>query len=209
MIGRRRDVVIFGTSPEGGGLVVTSSDTSFGPLFRVAFDPGRFDIGGTKTLTSAQLVSTRMQALQTPTRWNAIEGQVTMLLTNASKLPEVPLVANDPKVLGVLVGIWRKLPPDDPRNVDFDKAAALLRLPEAQRRLFKSAGATNLPGVATVLHVAPQVERENAEVERIRRIFRNRKIEGPPPEPVKFAVTSRDSAAILATIGSGLGGGRD
>ena len=170
---------------------------------------GRFDIGGTKTLSSAQIISTRTQALETTTRWNAIERQVTTLLTNGSKLPEVPLVANDPKVLGVLVDVWRKLPPDDPRNVDFDKAAASLRLSDAQRRLLKSAGATNLASIATVLRVAPEVERQNAEVERIRQIFRNRKIEGPPPEPLKFAVTSKDSAAILATIGSGLGGGRD
>jgi hypothetical protein len=109
----------------------------------------------------------------------------------------------------VLVDVWRKLPPEDPRNVDFDKAAALLRLTEAQRRLLKSAGATNLSSIATVLHVAPEVERQNVEVERIRRIFRNRKIEGPPPEPVKFAVSSKDGDAILATIGSGLGGRRD
>ncbi len=197
----------FGTSPEGGGLVVTRSNASVSPLFRVVLDPGRFDIGGTRTLSSAQIISTRTQALETTTRWNAIERQVTMLLTNGSKLPEVPLVANDPKVLGVLVDVWRKLPPEDPRNVDFDKAAALLRLPEAQRRLLKSAGATNLASIATVLHVAPEVERQNAEVERIRRIFRNRKIEGPPPEPLKFAVSSKDSTAILATIGSGLGGG--
>ena len=107
-----------------------------------------------------------------------------------------------------MVDIWRKLPPDDPRNVDFDKAATC-STPEAQRRLLKSAGATNLASLATVLRVAPEVERQNAEVERIRQIFRNRKIEGPPPEPLKFAVTSKDSAAILATIGSGLGGGRD
>ena len=120
----------FGTGPEGGGLVVTRSNASVSPLFRVVLDPGRFDIGGTKTLSSAQIISTRTQALETTTRWNAIERQVTMLLTNGSKLPEVPLVANDPKVLGVLVDVWRKLPPDDPRNVDFDKAAALLRLPK-------------------------------------------------------------------------------
>ena len=57
----------FGTSSEGGGLVVTSSNASVSPLFRVVFDPGRFDIGGTKTLSSAQIISTRTQALETTT----------------------------------------------------------------------------------------------------------------------------------------------
>ncbi len=42
----------------------------------------------------------------------------------------------------------------------------------------------------------------------VRRVFRNRKIEGPPPEPLKFAVSAKDGTAILGAIGSGLGGGR-
>jgi hypothetical protein len=42
----------FGAAPEGGGLVVTRSNASVIPLFRVVLDPGRFDIGGTKTLSS-------------------------------------------------------------------------------------------------------------------------------------------------------------
>jgi hypothetical protein len=196
----------FGTSPDNGGTVVISSNASVSPLFRVVFDPGRFDIGGVKTLSSSQL-STRARALETTTRWNAIERQVTTLLTNGSKGQEVALTANDPKVLGVLVDIWRKLPPDDPRNLEFDKAAALLRLSEAHRRLLKSAGATNLAGIAAALHVAPEVERQNAEVQRIRVLFRDRKIEGPPPEPLKFAVTAKDGTAILGAIGSGLYGG--
>ena len=49
--------------------------------------------------------STRARALETTTRWNVIERQVTNLLSNSAKLPEAPLVANDPKVLGVLVDI--------------------------------------------------------------------------------------------------------
>ena len=67
---------------EGGGLVVTSSNASVSPLFRVVLDPGRFDIGGIKTLSSAQIISTRTRALETTTRWNAIEQQVTTLLSN-------------------------------------------------------------------------------------------------------------------------------
>jgi hypothetical protein len=64
-------------------------------------------------LSAGQNTSTRARALETTTRWNAIERQVTNLLTNSDSLNEIPLVANDPKVLGVLVDIWRKLPADD------------------------------------------------------------------------------------------------
>ena len=189
-----------------GATVVTDSNSSVSPLFRVAFPPGLFDIGGFKTLSASQNTSTRSRALETTTRWNAIERQVTNLLSNSSKLPETPLAANDPKVLGVLVDIWRKLPADDPRNLEFEKAASLLKLGDAQRRLLKSAGATNLAGIAAVLHEAPRIDRQNAEVQKIRTLFRNRKIEGPLPDPIKFSVTPKDGAAILGAIGTGLGG---
>ena len=196
----------FGASPDNGATVVTGSTASVSPLFRVVFPPGRFDIGGTKTLSAG--ASTRSRALETTTRWNAIELQVATLLSNGSKLPEVPLVANDPQVLGVLVDTWRKLPADDPRNVDFDKAAAMLQLSDAQRRLLKAGGASNLAGIAAALQVAPGIERQNVEVQRIRSLFKTRKIEGTPPDLVKFSVTAKDGAAILGTIGSGLAGNR-
>jgi hypothetical protein len=196
----------FGTEAESGATVVTDSTASVSPLFRVVFDPGRFDIGGVKTLSAGLNTSTRARALETTTRWNVIERQVTNLLSNSAKLPEAPLVANDPKVLGVLVDIWRKLPADDPRNLDFDKAASLLQLGDAHRRLLKSAGAANLAGIAAVLHEAPAIDRQNIEVQRIRVIFKDRKIDGALPDPIKFSVTPKDGTAILGAIGSGLGG---
>ena len=197
----------FGTA-ESGATVVTGSTASVSPLFRFVFDPGRFDIGGVKTLSSGQNTSTRSRALETVTRWNAIERQVTTLLSNSSKLPSVALVANDPKVLGVLVDTWRKLPADDPRNVDFDKAAGMLQLGDAQRRLLKSAGANNLAGIAAVLHAAPEIDRQNAAVLRVRSLFKNLRVEGPLPDTIKFPVAPKDSAAILGAIGSGLAGSR-
>ena len=195
----------FGTN-ETGAMAVTKSNASVSPLFRVVFPPGLFDIGGFKTLSASQNTSTRARALETTTRWNAIERQVTNLLSNSSQLQETPLAAKDPKVLGVLVDIWRKLPADDARNLDFEKAASLLQLGDAQRRLLKSAGATNLAGIASVLHAAPAIDRQNADVEKIRTLSRNRKLEGPLPDPIKFSVTPKDGTAILGAIGAGLGG---
>ena len=195
----------FGTN-ESGATVVTNSNASVSPLFRVVFPPGLFDVGGFKTLSASQNTSTRARALETTTRWNAIERQVTNLLSNSTQLQETPLAAKDPKVLGVLVDTWRKLPADDPRNLDFEKATALLQLGDAQRRLLKSAGATNLAGIASVLHAAPAIDRQNADVEKIRTLSRNRKLEGPLPDPIKFSVTPKDGTAILGAIGAGLGG---
>ena len=122
----------------------------------------------------------------------------------------IPLKANDREVLGVLLDTWRKLPADDPRNVDFDKAAAMLQLDDAQRRLLKSAGASNLSGIAAVLSAAPDAERQNADAQRIGALHespkKGRKIEQPPPDKIKLQVSSTDSAAIIATIGARLAG---
>jgi len=206
LFGENRNLdTCFGTN-EAGATVVTNSNASVSPLFRVIFPPGLFDIGGFKTLSASQNTSTRSRALETTTRWNAIERQVTNLLSNSTQLQETPLAAKDPKVLGVLVDTWRKLPADDPRNLDFEKAASLLQLGDAQRRLLKSAGATNLAGIASVLHAAPGIDRQNADVEKIRTLSRNRKLEGPLPDPIKFSVTPKDGTAILGAIGAGLGG---
>ena len=41
----------------------------------------------------------------------------------------------------------------------------------------------------------------------MRALFRNRKIEGTLPDPLKFAVSAKDGAAIIGAIGAGLGGG--
>ena len=122
-------------------------------------------------------------------------------------LAAAPLAANDPKVLAVLLETWRKLPPDDPRNVDFDEAVSLLRLSAGQKKTLAAAGASNLSTIAAALLVAPEIERQNVEVERFRALFKERKLEGPLPDPIQFAVTSQDSVAIVEPIGKVLGRG--
>ena len=111
---------------------------------------------------------------------------------------------SDPRVMGVLVDSMRKLAADDPRNLDFDKAAALLKLGEAQKRQLKAAGATSLAGIATVLHAAPEVEAQNADVQRLRTLYKTRKVERPLPDLLKLGVSAKDSGAIVAAIGDAL-----
>lgn len=194
----------FTSDPEGGALSVSNSNATVSPLFRVPLNPGLFDIGGTKTLSSGKSASTRSRALETVTRWNAIDRQVANLLGNSRDLAETALSVKDPKVLGVLLNTWRKLPADDARNVDFDKAAAMLQLDDAQRRLLKSAGATNLAGLAEALLVAPEIERQNEDVQRFTKLFKERKLEGDPPESITFPITAKDTSSITGTIGTGL-----
>ena len=191
----------FAVAAEGGAISVSESSATVSPLFRVPLNPGLFDIGGTKTLSSSKSASTRSRALETVTRWNAIERQVANLLGNTPNITETPLSVKDPKVLGVLLNTWRKLPADDVRNVDFDKTAAMLQLDDAQKRLLLSAEATNLSGVAEALLIAPEIDRQNAEVKRFTKLFKERKLEGDPPDSIKFPITAKDTSSITGTIG--------
>lgn len=201
LLGENRSLdTCFAQGPEGGGLSVTSSNATVSPLFRVDLPLG--DIGGVKTLTVS--ASARSRAIETATRWNAVEKQLATVLANRIELPQKALAVDDPKVLGVLVDTWAKLSPDDERNLGFEQAAAALHLGDAQRRQLKAAGAVDLKGIAMALKAAPELERYDAEVERLRQIFKDRKVGGTPPEPVKFAISAKAGADITKSIGTGL-----
>jgi hypothetical protein len=194
----------FGTSPDNGATVVTDSTATVSALFPVDIRNGLFDIGGLKTLSTSSNNSTRSRASEVITRWTAIERQLTTLLSNGIEIPETPLSANHPKVVNVLLDTWRKLAVDDPLNLDFEKAAALLHLNDVERRQLKSNGARNLADIAMILSTAPEVEQHNHEVQKLRSQVRSRNIEGAPPDPIKFAVAAKESAEILNTIASHL-----
>lgn len=198
----------FAVSPDNDALTVIGSNASVSPLFQVPLNRGLFDIGGTRTLTAAANASARTRALEVTTRWNAIDRQVSTLLSNnASAELEKPLVASDPRVLGVFIDALRKLPADDERNVGFDEAAKLLQLSGAQAKHLKATGAANLADIATALHTAGDMERHDADVTRVRTVFKSRKVEGTLPDLVKLGVGAKDSSAIVASIGKALAGG--
>jgi hypothetical protein len=192
----------FAQGVEGGPITVTSSTATVSPLFRVDLPRGLFDIGGVKTLSAS--ASARTRAIETATRWNAVERQLAAVLANRIELPQKPLAVDDPKVLGVLLDTWAKLSADDERNLPFEQAAAALHLGDGPRRQLKAAGATDLKGIAAALRAAPELERHDAEVEALRIIYKNRKVGGTPPEPVKFSLSSKTGADITKAIGSGL-----
>ncbi len=199
--------VCFDSDAGSGALSVGDSSTSVSPLFQVPFNRGLFDIGGTRTLTAALSASARTRALEVTTRWNAVERQVVNLLSNGSSAAlEKPLVASDPKVVGVFIDTVRKLAADDLRNVGFDEAAKLLQLDGAQAKQLKATGASNLAELAGVLHAAPEIERYEADVKRLRSVLRDRKVEGTLPEAVKLGLGAADSRAITGAIGKALGG---
>jgi hypothetical protein len=78
----------------------------------------------------------------------------------------------------------------------------LLKLSSAQRSSLKASGAINLSGIATALRLAPSIALHNAEVQRVRKLQYDSKLKAALPEPIAFSVSSKDGAAMLATIGS-------
>lgn len=204
LFGENRELnTCFATSEEGGALTVSGSSTGVNPLFRVPMNPGDFDIGGVSTTSTA--TSVRSRAIEITTRWNALEKQLTTILNNRIELSQKPLTVDDPKLMGVLIDTWSKLSREDERNLNFDDAAAVLKLNDAQRRLLKSAGATDLKSIAAALKAAPELEHYNTEVEGVRRVFKTRKASGgSPPDPIKFSISSKASHEITKAIASNL-----
>jgi hypothetical protein len=195
----------FAEGGEGDGpFVVTSSTASVGPLIRVPLPRGVFDIGGSAVLArGGDGSSTRSHALETTARWNAIDQRVAGLLSNgliAAGAAEIPLKANDAALVSVLLEHWRKLPDDDPRNLGFEQAAALLKLGDGQRKALGGTGARNLSAVATALVGAARVEEHNADVERAKELFRKRRLTGPP-DPLKTSLSASQAASIVQGIG--------
>ena len=199
-----------GEGDDGSPFVVTGSTNSVSPLFRVPVPRGVFDIGGSSVLTAGgNRSSVRSQALETTARWNAIDQRVAALLSNgqvAAGAAETPLKADDPGLVAVLIEHWRKLPDDDPRNLPFEQAAALLKLGDAERKALGGTGARNLAAMATALVGAARVEEHNADVERAKEIFRKRRLTNPP-DPLKTTLSSVQAGAIVQGIGKVLVGG--
>ena len=195
---------------EGGGdevrrpFVVTSSSATVSPLIRVPLPRGTFDIGGSTVLQrEGNGSSARSHALETTARWNAIDQRVAGLLSNglfAAGAADTPLKANDPALVSVLLEHWRKLPEDDSRNLGFEQAAALLKLGDAQRKALAGAGARNLSSVATALTSAARVEEHNADVTRLRELYKKRKLTGAPD-----LLATTLAASLAASIVRGIG----
>jgi hypothetical protein len=183
-------------------LAPTNSSSSISALLPLDIDPGEIDIGGVRNGALDQTRDVRARAIETITRWNALERQLATILNNRRVFPKTkPPKLNDPRVVGVLVERWAKLEPQDTRNLDFNAAVAALGLSAEHRRLLKSAGATDLRSIARALNSAPKVERYNADFERRQKLDRKRKSSG---KPISFAISSAKSEEMRRAIGDAM-----
>jgi hypothetical protein len=188
----------FATGGEDG-TVVTDSSSSTSPLVRVPINVGVIDVGGVKV---TQTTNVRDRAVETVTRWNALEQQLGTLLTQEKTLPDEPVKASEPHVMKVLIDRWSKLSADDERNFGFDRAADLLGLDDAQRRRLKAAGATDLRTIAKALKASPEIRRHNTDVKRVTKALKDEK-RVVVPETLS-ALAEKDEGEIQAAIAAAL-----
>jgi hypothetical protein len=106
--------------------------------------------------------------------------------------------------VAVLIELWAKLRPDDPRNLEFEAAVAALHLGDDHRRLLKAAGATDLRSIAQAVKAAPDIARYNDKIRDLRRARKAERVEGPLPETVRSPISPADAAAMRRAVGEGL-----
>ena len=191
---------------DGDGFKLGDTTANFTPLFKVDLRPGVFDVGGSSVGRSVAGTSVRSRAMETITRWNAVEKQLSTLLANKATLPEKPLSAGDRKVVELLIDSWAKLNPNDELNLTFTKAANLLGLNEAQQKLLKDSNATDLRGIARALRAAFTMERYNNDARNLTATHGTQPgaVAAPPPDLINFPLSTRDSVAIRDAIAAHL-----
>jgi hypothetical protein len=182
-----------------GNLAMSNSSSSATPLTPLNIHPGDIDIGGVKGVSVDPAVSVRARAIETVTRWNALEGQLANILSNRRTFPKDKGGFNDPRVVGVLIDLWSKIPADDPRNLSFDDAAKALGLTAEQRRILKRAGATDLRSIARILQSAPRIADYNDTIARLQKIRRKQKL---PLKSMAFPVSRENHSKLLDAIGT-------
>jgi hypothetical protein len=194
-----------------GGLSVSSSSSSTVPLVPVDFD---FTVEA--EIADLALASTvRSQALQTVTRWNALEQRLNTFLTNLDDLPAGGSPLNEPRVVDLMISRWAKMAPRDRRNLDLDTASKKLRLTAEHKRLLVQAEVRDLRGIAHALAAAPEIDLQNAEVKRFRKelkadkgnaLTRRRQVI-VPPDTIEPPLSSACASNIRSAIATALQGG--
>ena len=205
LIGEDRTLdTCFAFSLANGGLAVTKSSATVAPFQRIEVDPHEFDLGGVTSAASSARKTARERAYEAVTRWNLLENRLAVLLGNRQRPPRQKGFTFGTDVVATLIEGWARLRADDPANEPLDQAAKTLGLDDRQRRLLEGAGVGDLRGIAEQLRSTPIVQRYNATALERQKLHKEEKRSGPPPEPVRWALTAEDAAAMRRKIGVSL-----
>ncbi len=215
LVGEDRTLDTCFTFAEGGLLSLLNTSSSVSPFAPLPIRPGDLDIGGLQTTAISARSATKTRALETVTRWTALERQLATLLNNQRKpFPGKRGRWNDPRVTGVLVERWSKMRQSDSLNLDFTAAMDLLKLGDVHRRALKSVGVTDLKSLARALKAAPVIERYNADLGRRQvtlkaaQAQKSASVAAAAAAPIKFPLSPTVADEIREVIGNTLFGER-
>ncbi len=188
------------------GLTVNKSTASVTPLSRVIVDPALVDIGGVSTEASNVRATVRDRAYETATRWNLLDNRLATLLANKDNVLTRKLDFRDPDLFAIVLKEWRKLRPDDPRNLSLDDAVRTLGLGRAAVRALRAAGVTDLRGLARTLLTAQDIARHAARVVDVPPDkAATHGVGAPPPQPSPARpISTAEEQRIRQAIGSAL-----
>jgi hypothetical protein len=190
LVGENRTLDTCFSFAEGGLLSLLNTSSSVSPFAPWPIRPGDLDIGGLHTTAIQVRTATKTRALETVTRWTALERQLATLLNNQRKpFPGKRGRLKDPRITGVLVERWSKMRQSDSLNLEFTAAMDMLKLGGEHRRVLKSVGVTDLKSLARALKAAPVIERYNTDLVR-------RQVTLKGAQAQKSAATASSAASI-------------
>ena len=204
LVGENRLLDTCFTFGPNGVIAMLNNSSAVSPLVPLPIGPRDLDIGGLQTTAISARSATKTRALETVTRWNALEQRLATLLSNRRAFPGKPGKLNDPRVVGVLVDRWAKMRQDDPDNLDFAAAMKAIKLSEAQRRILKAVGVTDLKSTARALKAAPVIERYNGDIDRRQKAPKAERSVASAAASINFPLSQKMAEEIRRAIGDAL-----
>jgi hypothetical protein len=181
-------------------LTVSGSTTSVSPLTRFIVDPPLVDLGGVSSDASAITGSVKDRAYEAFTRWNLLDGRLSTLLSNRRTFPQRKLSFGDAALVDLTFERWARMLTADPQNLPIDDAAKALGLSDAQRKLLKAAGATDLRTLGQMVRATPEIERYNERLAELRPLYKAEKVKAALPDAVTVRLSTRDVDSLRKTI---------
>jgi hypothetical protein len=181
-------------------LTVSGSTTSVTPLTRFIVDPPLVDLGGVTSDASAVTGSVKDRAYEAFTRWNLLDGRLSTLLSNRRTFQQRKLSFGDDALVDLAFERWARMLANDPQNLALDDAAKALGLSDAQRKMLKAAGATDLRTIGQLARTAPEIERYNERLAQLRPLYKADKVKATLPDAVPVRMSTRDIDGLRKTI---------
>lgn len=179
-----------------GPITVLSSTVGITPLRPSRLGVREFGLAGPPTAAASAARPVRAKALETVTRWNSLSAELKRLLDNpADPIGKDPGKFNDNRLIDILINRWAKLETGDPRNLSLADLGPALGLNRTYISLLKSAGISDLSGLALALNAAPVVERHGASAGRS---------SDPSRQPVQPPLNRQQASEIKKLVGEKL-----